>query len=168
MYMIFISSFFLTRERRSSLPVSYPPECRIPEVQRKPDPPPRANLRMASDFVYLRSILSDCPDRRSCKTPDHKCFPNPVLDGVASFLPLEKIKMLIILYVYRPMQNSILCKKSVQYFFTLERRSARTRRSCEKKYARVAYVILCNFVCKFRHNKCTHGDEKPPPPIRDG
>ena len=39
---------------------------------------------------------------------------------------------------------------------------------CVKKYARVAYVILCNSVCEVRHNECTHGDEKPPPPIRDG
>ena len=44
------------------------------------------------------------------------------------------------------------------------------RRSPErvKKYAQVAYVILCNSVCKVRHNECMHGDEKPPPPIRDG
>ena len=38
---------------------------------------------------------------------------------------------------------------------------------CVKKYARVAYVILCNSVWKVRYNECTHGDEKPPPPIRD-
>ena len=46
---------------------------------------------------------------------------------------------------------------------------ASARRSPEfvKKYARVAYVILCNFVWKVRYNECTHGDEKPPPPIRD-
>ena len=49
-------------------------------------------------------------------------------------------------------------------------RAASACRSLEylKKYARVAYVILCNFVCKVRYNECTHGDEKPPPPIRDG
>ena len=35
-------------------------------------------------------------------------------------------------------------------------------------YARVAYAILCNSVRKVRHNECTHGDEKPPPPIREG
>ena len=35
-------------------------------------------------------------------------------------------------------------------------------------YARVAYVILCSSVLKVRHNECTHGDEKPPPPIREG
>ena len=46
--------------------------------------------------------------------------------------------------------------------------SARRSPECVKKYARVAYVILCNSVCKVRHNECTHGDEKPPPPIRDG
>ena len=48
-------------------------------------------------------------------------------------------------------------------------RAASARRSpeCVKKYARVAYVMLCNSVCKVRHNECTHGDEKPPPPIRD-
>ena len=46
--------------------------------------------------------------------------------------------------------------------------SARQSRECVKKYARVAYVILCNFVCKVRHNECEHGDEKPLPPIRDG
>ena len=47
--------------------------------------------------------------------------------------------------------------------------ATRARRSpeCVKKYARVAYVILCNSVCKVRHNEGTHGDEKPPPPIRD-
>ena len=28
--------------------------------------------------------------------------------------------------------------------------------------------MLCNSVCKVRHNECTHEDEKPPPPIRDG
>ena len=47
-------------------------------------------------------------------------------------------------------------------------KSARRSLECVKKYARVAYVILCNFVCKVRRNECTHGDEKPPPPIRDG
>ena len=47
-------------------------------------------------------------------------------------------------------------------------RSARPSPECVKKYARVAYVILCNSVCKVRHNECTHGDEKPPPSIRDG
>ena len=46
--------------------------------------------------------------------------------------------------------------------------SARRLPECVKKYARVAHVILCNSVCKVRHNECTHGDEKPPPPIRDG
>ena len=49
-------------------------------------------------------------------------------------------------------------------------RATNARRSpeCVKKYARVAYVILCNSVGKVRYNECTHGDEKPPPPIRDG
>ena len=46
--------------------------------------------------------------------------------------------------------------------------SARRSSECVKKYARVAYVILCNFVCKVRHNERTHRDEKPPSPIRDG
>ena len=46
--------------------------------------------------------------------------------------------------------------------------SARRSPQCVKKYARVAYVILCNSVCKVRHNECTHRDKKPPPPIRDG
>ena len=45
--------------------------------------------------------------------------------------------------------------------------SARRSPECVKKYARVAYVILCNSVCKVRYNECTHGYEKPPPPIRD-
>ena len=63
--------------------------------------------------------------------------------------------------------NSILCYKGVQYYFTHERRARRSP-ECVKKYARVAYVILCNSVCKVQHNECTHGDEKPPPPIRDG
>ena len=49
-------------------------------------------------------------------------------------------------------------------------RATRARRSpeCVKKYARVAYVILCNSVCKVRHSECTHGDDRPLPPIRDG
>ena len=47
-------------------------------------------------------------------------------------------------------------------------RAARRSPECVKKYARVAYVILCNSVCKVRHNECTHGDEKPPLPIQDG
>ena len=63
--------------------------------------------------------------------------------------------------------NSILCYKGVQYYFTHERRARRSP-ECVKKYARVAFVILCNSVCKVRHNECTHGDEKPPPPIREG
>ena len=46
--------------------------------------------------------------------------------------------------------------------------SARRSPECIKKYARVAYVILCNSACKVRYNECTHGDEKPPPRIRDG
>ena len=46
--------------------------------------------------------------------------------------------------------------------------AASTAYECVKKFARVAYVILCNSLCKVRHNECTHGDEKPPPPIRDG
>ena len=64
-------------------------------------------------------------------------------------------------------RNSILCYKGVQYYFTHERRARRSP-ECVKKYARVAYVMLCNFVWKVRYNECTHGDEKPPPPIRDG
>ena len=63
--------------------------------------------------------------------------------------------------------NSILCYKGVQYYFTHERRARRSP-ECVKKYARVAYVILCNSVCKVRHNECMHGDKKPPSPIRDG
>ena len=63
--------------------------------------------------------------------------------------------------------NSILCYKGVQYYFTHERRARRSP-ECVKKYVRVAYVILCNSVYKVRHNECTHGDEKPPPPIRVG
>ena len=47
-------------------------------------------------------------------------------------------------------------------------RAARRSPESVKKYVRVAYVILCNSVCKVRHNECTHGDEKPPPLIRDG
>ena len=39
-------------------------------------------------------------------------------------------------------KNSILCYKGVQYYFTHARRSP----ECVKKYARVAYVILCNSV----------------------
>ena len=46
--------------------------------------------------------------------------------------------------------------------------SARRSPECVKKYARVAYVILCNSVWKVRYNACTHGDEKPPPPSQDG
>ena len=68
------------------------------------------------------------------------------------------------LYLWVSLLNSILCYKGVQYYFTHERRSP----ECVKKYARVTYVILCNSVCKVRHNECTHGDEIPPPPIRDG
>ena len=40
-------------------------------------------------------------------------------------------------------------------------RAASARRSSE-------CVKLCNPVCKVRHDECTYGDEKPPPPIRDG
>ena len=68
---------------------------------------------------------------------------------------------------YSIYQNSILCYKGVQYYFTHERRARRSP-ECVKKYARVAYVILCNSVCKVQYNECTHGDEKPLPPIRDG
>ena len=46
--------------------------------------------------------------------------------------------------------------------------SARRSPKYVKKYAPVAYVILCNCVWKVRYNEYTHGDEKPPPPIRDG
>ena len=66
--------------------------------------------------------------------------------------------------------NSILCNKGVHNLFTHERRARRSP-ECVKKLlevARVAYVILWNSVCKVRHNECTHGNEKPPPPIRDG
>ena len=42
-------------------------------------------------------------------------------------------------------KNSKSCYKGVQYYLSPE---------CVKKYTRVAYVILCNSVCKVRHNEC--------------
>ena len=47
------------------------------------------------------------------------------------------------------------------YSITL-RTSVRRSPECVQRNARVAYVILCNCVCKVRHNEGTHGDEKPP------
>ena len=67
----------------------------------------------------------------------------------------------------RKSQNSITYYATRAYTITL-RTSARRSPEGVKKYARVAYVILCNSVCKVRYNECTHGDEKPPLPIRDG
>ena len=49
-----------------------------------------------------------------------------------------------------------------------QRRTVLLSPVCVKMYARVAYVILCNSVDKVRHNESTYGDEKPPPPIREG
>ena len=50
----------------------------------------------------------------------------------------------------------------------LHARAASAARERRREYARVAYAILCYSVGKVRHNECTHGDEKPPPPIREG
>ena len=68
--------------------------------------------------------------------------------------------------------NSIINRRIVYYATTAYsitlRTSARRSPECIKKYARVAYVILCNSVWKVRYNECSYGDEKPPSPIRDG
>ena len=68
---------------------------------------------------------------------------------------------------YYQFKKKIVYYATRAYSITLHT-SARRSPECVKKYAWVAYVILCNSVCKVRHNECTHGDEKPPPPIRDG